>query len=95
MTHHPSYLDRAEATASRALRVASVTSAQRRPAQICGMSTLAGSVSNLPPPTSGLFLEISFRRLLKSCVEIITGDNKGREDLTMWQRSPVFHHVWS
>ena len=50
-------------------------------------------MSDLPPPTSGLFLEISFRRLLKSCAEIMAGDNKGREDLTAWQRSPVFHHV--
>lgn len=47
----------------------------------------------LPPPLSGSFLEISFRRLLASCEDIVAGDNKGREDLTSWQRSPVFHHV--
>lgn len=57
------------------------------------MSVSDARVSDLPPPTSGLFLEISFRRLLKSCAEIMAGDNKGREDLTAWQRSPVFHHV--
>ena len=57
------------------------------------MQTVVATVMELPPPTSGLFLEISFRRLLKSCAEIMLGDNKGREDLTAWQRSPVFHHV--
>lgn len=47
----------------------------------------------LPPPTSGLFLELSFRRLLKSCTEITEGDSKGRADFVDWQTSPVFHHV--
>ena len=47
----------------------------------------------LPAPSSGLFLEVSFRRLLKSCIEITEGDSKGRADLASWQTSPVFHHV--
>ena len=47
----------------------------------------------LPAPSSGLFLEVSFRRLLASCQDIISGDDKGREDLKEWRRSPVFHHV--
>jgi hypothetical protein len=47
----------------------------------------------LPAPSSGLFLEVSFRRLLASCEEIVGGDDKGREDLREWRRSPVFHHV--
>eukprot|EP00887_Chlorella_sp_A99_P001492 scaffold8.g1492.t1 len=52
----------------------------------------AGQVE-LPPPSSGQFLEVSFRRLLASCEEIVAGDNKGRPDLVTWQRSPVFHHA--
>ena len=47
----------------------------------------------LPPPSSGLLLELSFRRLLASCEEIAGGQDKGREDLRQWQTSPVFHHV--
>jgi hypothetical protein len=47
----------------------------------------------LPPPSSGLLLELSFRRLLASCEEIAGGQDKGREDLRHWQTSPVFHHV--
>ncbi|KAK9823753.1 hypothetical protein WJX72_005165 [[Myrmecia] bisecta] len=46
----------------------------------------------LPPPQSGQFLEVSFRRLLKSCEEIMAGDSKGRADLQDWRSSPVFHH---
>ena len=57
------------------------------------MAALHDSISELAPPTSGQFLEISFRRLLKSCAEIMAGDNKGRGDLTAWQSSPVFHNV--
>lgn len=52
-------------------------------------------MEELPEPASGQFLEISFRRLLKSCEEIIKGDNKMRPDLDDWQTSPVFHHVCS
>ena len=51
------------------------------------------TIANLPAPCSGQFLEISFRRLLRSCGDIMQGDNKGREDLQDWQHSPVFHHV--
>jgi len=47
----------------------------------------------LPPPASGQFLEISFRRLLKTCWEIVGGDNKGKRELTAWRGSPLFHHV--
>lgn len=57
------------------------------------MSAQAAPSAELPPPTSGTFQEISFRRLLKSCDEIIAGDTKGRDDLAAWQSSPVFHHV--
>ena len=57
------------------------------------MAASAASRAALSPPSSGTFLEISFRRLLNSCEDIIAGDNKGREDLTAWQSSPVFHHV--
>jgi hypothetical protein len=48
---------------------------------------------NLAPPSSGLFLEVSFRRLLDSCFEIMSGDTKHRRDLKNWRTSPVFHHV--
>lgn len=51
------------------------------------------SAQALPPPASGQFLEVSFRRLLRSCEEIAAGDSKGRADLVEWQTSPVFHHV--
>ena len=48
----------------------------------------------LPPPTSGLFLEVSFRRLLASCEAVAAGDARGRPDLAVgWETSPVFHHV--
>lgn len=46
--------------------------------------------SDLPPPKSGSYSELSFRRLLKSCDEIAAGDTKGREELQDWQHSPVF-----
>ena len=48
---------------------------------------------DLPPPSSGLFLEIEFRRLLANCEEIAAGNDKGREDLRQWQSSLAFHHV--
>ena len=51
------------------------------------------TIADLPVPCSGQFLEISFRRLLRSCGDIMQGDTKGREDLQDWQHSPVFHHV--
>ena len=51
------------------------------------------AVDELPAPSRGGFLEVSFRRLLASCEEIVAGDNKCRADLANWQRSPVFHHV--
>lgn len=47
---------------------------------------------SLPPPTSGTFLECSFRRSLSNCEDIVSGDWKGREDLKSWQTSPFFHH---
>ena len=47
----------------------------------------------LPPPTSGLLIEVNFRRLLKCCEQIVSGDTLGREDLVEWPRSPVFHQV--
>lgn len=47
----------------------------------------------LPAPSSNLLLEISFCRLLASCEEIAAGQDKGREDLRQWQRSPTYHHV--
>lgn len=47
----------------------------------------------LPDPTSGIFLEISFRRLLASCESIVAGTSPARPDLANnWQRSPAFHH---
>ena len=51
------------------------------------------ALEELPPPSSGVLLEVSFRRLLASCEQIIAGDDKGREDLRGWRSSPVFHHV--
>lgn len=45
----------------------------------------------LPPPRSGLPLEISFRRLLRSCEEIAAGDCKNRPDLQDFPTSPVYH----
>lgn len=48
----------------------------------------------LPDPTSGIFLEVSFRRLLASCEDIVAGTSTARPDLAgTWRRSPVFHHV--
>lgn len=48
----------------------------------------------LPSPASGLFLEVSFRRLLASCEDIVAGTSIARPDLIgTWRRSPVFHHV--
>ncbi|KAK9868706.1 hypothetical protein WJX84_005616 [Apatococcus fuscideae] len=41
---------------------------------------------------SGQASEVMFRRLLKSCHDIVGGDNKGRADLNNWSVSPVFHH---
>ncbi|KAL4458035.1 hypothetical protein ABPG75_012900 [Micractinium tetrahymenae] len=47
----------------------------------------------LPDPTSGIFLEVSFRRLLASCEDIVAGTSEARPDLVAnWRRSPVFHH---
>lgn len=54
---------------------------------------MASNPTPLPPPASGQFLEISFRRLLKTCWEIVGGDNKGKKELTAWRGSPLFHHV--
>ena len=51
--------------------------------------------SDLPPPKSGSYSELSFRRLLKSCDEIAAGDTKGRDELQDWQHSPVFYQVCS
>lgn len=51
--------------------------------------------SNLPPPKSGSYSELSFRRLLKSCDEIAAGDTKGRDELQDWQHSPVFYQYVS
>lgn len=48
------------------------------------------SSRSLPPPTSGI-TEVNFRRLLKSCEQVAAGDTLGREDLSNWQSSPVFH----
>ncbi|KAI3435499.1 hypothetical protein D9Q98_001565 [Chlorella vulgaris] len=50
-------------------------------------------MDTLPSPTSGLFLETSFRRLLASCEDIVGGTSVGRSDLIgNWKHSPVFHH---
>ncbi|KAL4432858.1 hypothetical protein ABPG77_008184 [Micractinium sp. CCAP 211/92] len=47
----------------------------------------------LPEPSSGIFLEVSFRRLLASCEDIVGGNSTARPDLaSTWRRSPVFHH---
>lgn len=54
---------------------------------------MASFLEALPPPRSGLPLEVSFRRLLKSCEEIVAGDDKGRQDLQDYATSPVFHAV--
>ncbi len=60
-----------------------------------GQIAMRSSMYPLPEPSSGLFLEVSFRRLLTSCEEIIAGDSKGRQDFSAanWKTSPVFHHV--
>ena len=51
----------------------------------------------LPPPASGLFLEVSFRRLLASCEATAAGTPPpgARPELAGdgWRVSPVFHHV--
>lgn len=52
---------------------------------------MADSELKLAPPSSGLPLEISFRRLLKSCEEVVAGDDKGRSDYQDWATSPAFH----
>lgn len=49
----------------------------------------------LPPPTSGLLVEVNFRRFLQCCERIVAGDCLGRTDLCDWQRSPTFHQVRS
>lgn len=49
--------------------------------------------AELPPPQGGLPLEVSFRRLLNSCEEVVAGDNKGRGDLDEWTTSAAFHAV--
>lgn len=49
--------------------------------------------TELPPPASGLFLEVSFRRLLASCEDIASGTSARTDLVDCWQRSPVFHHV--
>lgn len=50
-------------------------------------------MGSLPPPTSGIFLETSFRRSLASCEAVVAGDSQGREELKSWRTSPLFHHV--
>ena len=55
------------------------------------------SLDPLPPPASGLFLEVSFRRLLASCEATAAGAPPpgARPELAGdgWRVSPVFHHV--
>lgn len=58
-----------------------------------GCVHMSSTTDQLPAPTSGLPLEITFRRLLRSCQQIIVGDTKGRDDLRDWRTSPIFHHV--
>lgn len=49
---------------------------------------------DLPPPKSGQFLEISFRKLLKNCYDIAGGKTPvGKKELVAWRSSPLFHHV--
>ena len=57
----------------------------------CALQALPSA--DLPPPKSGSYSELSFRRLLKSCDEIAAGNAKGRQDLEDWQHSPVFYQV--
>ncbi len=45
-------------------------------------------MADLPPPSSGQFLEIVFRRLLDKCEHTAAG-----EGAHAWQSSPLFHHV--
>lgn len=47
----------------------------------------------LAPPKSGSYSELSFRRLLKNCDEIIAGDVKDRTDLVDWRNSTAFRQV--
>ena len=50
----------------------------------------------LPPPSSGLFLEVLFRRLLASCEATVGGGAPAaRAEFADggWATSPVFHHV--
>lgn len=60
---------------------------------------------DLPPPACGLFLEVSFRRLLASCEGVVNGATGNDDTMTTsmttirpelarnWATSPVFHHV--
>lgn len=49
---------------------------------------------DLPAPTSGQFLELSFRKLLKNCYDIADGSTPVRKkELVAWRTSPLFHHV--
>lgn len=45
---------------------------------------------DLPPPSSGQFLEISFRRLLSKCEQAAAGNSSLGD---AWPTSPLFHHV--
>jgi hypothetical protein len=69
----------------------------------------AAQDDELPAPASGLFLEVSFRRLLASCEGVVNGGGGAvdggsasttpsmiRPELARnWATSPVFHHVSS
>ena len=72
------------------------------------MSATTTTEPELPPPSSGLFLEVSFRRLLASCEGVVNGSGVDgaaattaapsmlamRPELARdWATSPVFHHV--
>ena len=72
------------------------------------MSAETTDPEQLPPPESGLFLEVSFRRLLASCEGVANGVASDasttvaaapsmlavRPELARgWATSPVFHHV--
>jgi hypothetical protein len=49
---------------------------------------------DLPTPKSGQFLEVSFRKLLKSCYDIAGGQAPVRKkELVAWRTSPLFRHV--
>ena len=50
-------------------------------------------MAELPAPQPGLRAEITFRRQLRACEDVMRGRNTSRPEFATWQSSPVFHKV--